>query len=579
MLLPAVPTVLEEPVGPNDRDQVDINSIIRFIRKSWRLCLTWIVVGVSCGFAFLMLSPSYYTAVATLLLEDRSSRPAPEPGGGAAVVDPAYADSQIQVLQSGEVVGRVVDKNRLTEVEEFAGGGDGLSAIMSRFLRNGLNTIMSRFVPPVSPGSKGTDTVLRHATIVGVKRALSISRVGLSNAVDIAFTSRDPLRSAAIANAIAQGYIDSETDLKRKARVDAASSLRNSLAEIRDKAFAIEPSVEGSVLTTPEAVAQAQARNRELQNKAETYRALYNSFLQRSYMESVDQSSYSGARVITSAEAPNRQNWPRPMLALAIAAACGVVGGLGHALLRQATDHTLRTVEDVRRSIGPYRIASVPKIGRRAWETGKSHRTDLQRAYVMRSTGLYHAIGKLAVTLQGRRSRRSGLIIAVAAPAPGAGASSVAAQFSRIIAETGQKILLVDANWRKSSFALSEVDENSGQKLASAVTTIGPSCWVGSNRVERGSLDVLVLRPAAPISELNSSLSIVSSLQKLLADYDCVVVDFDSTEQTGDLEGSMAVIDEVIVVAEARRTSSESLDGLLRLIPGNKIAAVVLNKV
>jgi hypothetical protein len=57
------------------------------------------------------------------------------------------------------------------------------------------------------------------------------------------------------------------------------------------------------------------------------------------------------------------------------------------------------------------------------------------------------------------------------------------------------------------------------------------------------------------------------------------VVDFDSTEQTGDLEGSMAVIDEVIVVAEARRTSSESLGGLLRLIPGNKIAAVVLNKV
>jgi hypothetical protein len=58
-----------------------------------------------------------------------------------------------------------------------------------------------------------------------------------------------------------------------------------------------------------------------------------------------------------------------------------------------------------------------------------------------------------------------------------------------------------------------------------------------------------------------------------------VVVDFHSTEHTADFEANMTAINEVIVVAEARRTSSETLLGFLRLIPSAKIAAVILNKV
>jgi uncharacterized protein involved in exopolysaccharide biosynthesis/Mrp family chromosome partitioning ATPase len=576
MLLPTGPIVLEEHLGPNDRDLVDVDAIIRFIRWRWRLCLIWIFVGLCVGFAFVMLSPRYYTAIATILLEDRASRPAAEPGGfGAAVIDPAYADSQVQLLQSDEVVGRVVDQNRLTEVKEFEAGGDSLRALIysqAQLLRSDevvgpvVDALMSRFAPLFSPGA-ATQPTPRDATIGRVKDALSIRRLGLSNAVEIGFTSRDPLRSAAIANAIAHAYIGSQIDLKRKAAEDAVSRLRNSLAEIRDKAFAIESSVEGSLLTTPEAGAQAQARNRELQNRAETYRVLYNSLLQRSYMESVDQLSFSSARVITSAEAP--RSWPRPILVLAIAAACGAVTGIAHALFRQARDHSLGTREDVQRSTGPCHIASVSKIKMRAWKSG-SLRRDLQHAYMIFSPNLYSAMGKLAVTLQGRRSRQSGLIIGVAAPTPGTGASSVAAHLSRVIAETGQKTLLVDANWRKPSIALGAPDEKPGRKLARALATVP---------MEPESLDVLVLRPGAATSELNASLSIVTTLQQLQAEYDCMVVDFHSAEQTADLEASMTAINEVIVVVEARRTSSDSLGRVLRLIPRDKIAAVVLNKV
>ncbi|MBV9633758.1 MAG: hypothetical protein JOZ40_03930 [Methylobacteriaceae bacterium] len=556
MLIAPTPVVLEEPFSSSDRDVVDVDAVIRFIRRGARLCFKWVFLSVCVGFAFTKLSPSYYTATATLLLEDRALRPAAEPGGGAIPIDPTYADSQIQVLQSDEVVGHVLDEMRLAEVEEFGTGGSGIGAFIARLAPS----------PSFTPGA----TTSRQAVIMRVLGALSVRRLGLSNAVEIGFTSRDPLRAAAIANAIAQDYINGQVALKRNSAEEAATRLRESLSEIRDKAFAIELPAAGSLLTTPEAGAQAQARNRELQNKAETYRLLYNSLLQRSYMESIDQFSYSGARVITPAEAPAQRSSPRTILALVIAGAVGAVGGMGHALLRQATDRSLRTVEDVQRSIGFGRVIGVRKIRRRAWRAGKPRRKDLQRAYVTDSERFSHAMAKLAVALQAGRPRQSGQVIGVAAPMPGTGASSVAIHFAKVIAEAGQNTLLIDANWGKSSFAPDAQDENPAPKLASALSTI---------RIESESLDVLTLRPAGPISELNASLSILTALQQLRARYDCVVIDFHSTEQTVDLEASMSALNEVIVVVESGRTLADTLRAFLRFIPKEKVMGVVLNKV
>ena len=87
----------EEPLGPNERDTVNTDAIFRFIRKNWRLCLTWISASLCAGIAFAMFAPGYYTAFTTILLEDRA-RPT-DSAGGVVVADPAYVDNQVQVLQ------------------------------------------------------------------------------------------------------------------------------------------------------------------------------------------------------------------------------------------------------------------------------------------------------------------------------------------------------------------------------------------------------------------------------------------------------------------------------------------------
>ena len=483
----------EEPPGPNDRDALNSDAIIRFIRLGWRLCLVWILAGVGGGLLFVLLATSYYTASTTILLEDRTARSAD--AGGAGPADPAYADSQIQILQSDEVVGRVVDQNRLTEVDEF-GKASGLRALASRLL-----ALVNLGPSAVAPSA-------RYETIIRVRRALFVGRVGASNAVDIAFTSRVPARSAAIAAAIAKSYIDGQLELKREAR-------------------------------------------------------------QRRYLTSIDDVFSGGTRVIVAADLPAERSWPRTLLVLAFAAVGGALGGIGHALFRQVTDRSLRSVEDVRHSATIDCIAAFPKIEERSWQFEETRHAGLQTAYVKSSAGLYDPIGKIAVRLQWGRGHRSRSMIGVIAPTDGAGTSSIAAHLARIIAESGQKTLLVDANWRKSAVAQPMLNAQSGRKLARALASID---------LEPEKLDVLVLRATEPISELNASLSIVATLQHQQAEYECVVVDFHCAEQTGDLEASVATMSDVIVVAEARRTSSESLRDLLRLVPKDKIVAVILNK-
>ena len=505
---------------------------------------------------------------------------------GAVAAAAAYIDSQVLVLQSDDVVARAIDQKRLTEDEEFGQSAGGILGFIASSLGAGRAKI---------------DAVPRHATTLRVRHALSVSRVGMSNAVEVSFTSRDPLRSAMIANAIIQSYTDGRVELQRKARKDAATHLRERLAELRSNAFATEPPQD--LLETTGSAEQAAARSRELQSHAENFGAWYDSLLRRAYTEP-DSEFSSGLRVITPAEPPLRRSWPSAILVLAIVAGGGAVG-IGHALLREATDHVVRTVKDARRSTALDRIVAVPKIEGRAWKTEGSRPEGLQPSYVLTSAELCAVMGKLAVRLlepvrkvvqsgepavtrigasctQGggcsmwtaehleEKQHRRALIIGVAAPNSGAGSSAIAAHLARTLAKSGQKILLVDANWRKPSNCQAVLKSSSIGKLGRRHATLhlGPE-----------SVEVLVLRGTGTISELSASLSIAATLQLLHVEYDYVVVDFPAAEQTIDLEASMTVIDEVIVVVEAERTTSESLRDLLRMIPRNKIAAVALNRI
>lgn len=547
-------TIGGEPSAP-ELDTLDIGTVLRFARRNRRLVLAWVVACLCAACVYAAITPSQYTAFGTILIQD----PAPHGPAGlpAEAAHAAFMESQIQVLRSEEVLGRVVDRKRLVDDPEFGGSGEGLHA----FLMNGVRSLLgARKAPkPDEP---------RHATVLRVRNGLTITQLGVSNAVEIGFTARAPARAAEIATAIIQSYVEGRLEAARSEREEMAASLQRRLTELHNKAFGTQAVPDSSTSAISEE--QARARFRELQITTETYRALYTNLLQREYSDAEAQSPSAGVRVLNPAEPPLRPSRPNLPLVFVLALVAGGGGGVGHALLRQFTGRPPRTPDDLRPWAGPEPVAGVPWLAAARWKAEASPPACVQTAYTRVSPGLYQAIDRLTIRLQGGQVRARGLVIAVAAPTAGAGASTVAAHIARIISDSGQKTLLVDADWRKT-----DADEPAmvvGKPVRRLKRTLVPAPLAPDGP------DMLMLRQSGPISELNAATSILATFVEELPRYDCLVVDFQSAAQTLDLAASMAAIGQVCVVIEAGRTTPESLERMLHLIPREKLAAIILNK-
>ena len=102
---------------------------------------------------------------------------------------------------------------------------------------------------------------------------------------------------------------------------------------------------------------------RQLQQNADTYTALYQTFLQR-YQELVQQQSFpmNDARVITNASVPTFPSEPKKVLIAFLSLVIGCVTGAGVGVLREFRERGFRTGDQVRDTFGLVRFLGVLPI-------------------------------------------------------------------------------------------------------------------------------------------------------------------------------------------------------------------------
>ena len=151
------------------------------------------------------------------------------------------------------------------------------------------------------------------------------------------------------------------------------NSIRNelqSIAETYKSDFEIAKQQEESVqkqldltVSRSQVSNEAQVALRELESNAQTYRALYDNFLQR-YMESVQQQSFpiTEARVISAATRPLGKSNPRTTLVLGLATMVGLALGIAAAAWREFADRVFRTAAQVETVFRPTVLRLVPAV-------------------------------------------------------------------------------------------------------------------------------------------------------------------------------------------------------------------------
>jgi succinoglycan biosynthesis transport protein ExoP len=175
----------------------------------------------------------------------------------------------------------------------------------------------------------------------------------------------------------------------------AVVNLRNQMREIRNSIFdelkrlgetyksdyeIAKQREDGVQKELAQSVSQSQETDtasvslRELQSTAQTYKSLYDNFLQR-YMESVQQQSFpiTESRLISSASRPLQKSHPQTLLVLAIASFGGMILGFGLGMLRDLSDRVFRTSDQIESLLKIDCIGLVPLlVGDEAGEASKA---------------------------------------------------------------------------------------------------------------------------------------------------------------------------------------------------------------
>ncbi|MGY2085977.1 polysaccharide biosynthesis tyrosine autokinase [Blastococcus sp. SYSU DS0539] len=279
------------------------------------------------------------------------------------------------------------------------------------------------------------------------------------------------------------------------------------------------------------------------------------------------------ATVIAPATPPTQPATPRTALNVAVGLIAGLIIGTLAALARDLTDTRVRTAEDLAR------VTDLPLLAGLDTPPGTGDRRDLVVVTAPRSAQA-EAFRALRTSVQFLARPGQALTLLVTSARPAEGKSTVAANLALTLAESGQRVALVDADLRRPSMA--DTFDLEGRAGLTSVL-IGQAElddvlqeWGGSG------LRVLTSGPLPPNpSELLASPAMAELLDGLGATHDVVVVDTAPLLPVTDAVVLSRITAATLVVGDASRTRRPVLGQALALLEraGARLAGVVLTHV
>lgn len=371
-------------------------------------------------------------------------------------------------------------------------------------------------------------------------------------------------------------------------------------------------------------VSEGQVTNRdrlglaELESSAKIYHAIYNSFLQR-YMEAIQQQSFpiTDARVISSAVAPTQKSRPIASLVLAIAGTMGMIASLGIAILREATDGVFRTAQQAEQALRVRCLSIIPLATRpvvpalaaperslagvthpdgEAWRVPTPPSSDgtppslpgyafidpLKRRTVDEPLSVFtEAFRSIKVGAWLRSAHQDNKVIGITSMLANEGKSTVACNLAMLMADTGKRVILIDADLRNPTLARSLTPAPSVGWMELLAGKVDLSQTIGHEPTTGLALLPLLLKEQPNHSdEILASPAFRDLIGQLRQRYDYVIVDLPPTAPVVDVRAIAPVIDSIVFVVEWGSTGIKAVQRHLMGEPElhDRLLGVVLNK-
>jgi uncharacterized protein involved in exopolysaccharide biosynthesis/Mrp family chromosome partitioning ATPase len=600
---------LADQQSPLDREFIGLSDITAFLRQYIHSIAGCLGIGILGAGLYIATTDPIFTARTQILIEPKIPQLLQQPAAEVNLsLDTAQVESQIAVMRSEKIARMVIDELKLLDDPKF---NQWRSPTMADRVRNltaaiadalGFKASGKTQVPAPSaevPASGSADELppetsefeRSRRTMRIFQDGLDIRRVGVSYAIEISFRSPDAEEAAKIANATANALVREQLETKAAAAREGGAWLERRIKELRTQMnTATQVAQEfrakhdyrvgrqlGAAIVEGQVIYDEQASEdgptlEELEVTADTYRKMYESFLQ-AYTSSVSRQSYpvADARVITAATRPLVPSHPRRKLVMVFGALTGIMVGVALAFVRHTLDRTIRSPRHVREEFGLDCIGELPAVkGRKGGfalldEVAKYPQSNY-------SKNLRTVTTAISMADTAHPIRHLGITSAL----PGDGKSSCASNLAMLYSMRGMRTLVIDADIFHSTLtnrllAAPSTPEKHGTFAESTARFIAPA-------VNRG-FDLL----RSPVSAAKDLL-VSNNMQTLLQDlqcYDMVIVDLPPLTSGAESLAVSSLLDGVILVAAWGQTPAHMLGELVRLMQATKtpIIGVLMTKV
>jgi uncharacterized protein involved in exopolysaccharide biosynthesis/Mrp family chromosome partitioning ATPase len=301
--------------------------------------------------------PETYSASSEVVLERKDIRPfATDAALTSLERDRSAAETEMDVLQSRQFAGRIVDELNLVKDPTFnphASGGevsqrfsDDIFLYPTYVLGIGTSSKASRIVPDAKEQ--------RDRAISMLLSQFDVSRTGESLAVRITVTNSRPWLAVTIANTIAKLYVESSLEFKQDERTaDTQRALNTGGAVAFLRQSTTQPLLitlrneEARLLQSKAELGARFGKNHPKMMEADSQiagvRRMIGDEVQRILSDLEAESLKPSARIVSMAATPNSPSFPRPGIIIPAAFTSSTFLALLLALVLETTDSRIRT--------------------------------------------------------------------------------------------------------------------------------------------------------------------------------------------------------------------------------------------
>lgn len=213
---------------------LSFDRVTDVLRRQWPLIAAAVGASLALVIVYLVLAKPMYTANARIMMDTRQTQVLDKDSGtNSALIDTGYVDSQVEVINSDDLILSIVRRLRLTEDPEFNGSNPGLLAVVT-------GKIMSVF----ESGEPPTQERIEHAVVESIQKSLRVERVLTTYVLSLNYRAHSPDKAVKIVNAIADAYIVGALEAKYQSTKRATEWLQQRSVELSEQATASDRAVQ-----------------------------------------------------------------------------------------------------------------------------------------------------------------------------------------------------------------------------------------------------------------------------------------------------------------------------------------------